>query len=74
MPKDQGSGGCSGKGHGRDMGSCGRMGSRGIGSGGSCVCPDCGHKVPHERGTPCMNISCPNCGSMMTREQIKERR
>jgi len=48
----------------------GRMqGSRaGAGPGGSCVCPGCGEKVPHPRGTPCYAINCPKCGTKMVRE------
>lgn len=47
----------------------GRMrGSRpGSGPGGDCVCPNCGEKVPHQFGNPCYNISCPRCGTKMTR-------
>lgn len=39
-----------------------------MGSGGYCVCPKCGKKLPHERGTPCMQVSCPDCGATMVRE------
>lgn len=65
-PRKQGSGG---KGRGQDSSGGGRGmgGGRGRGSGGDCVCPDCGHKTPHERGTPCYEVKCPNCGSSMTR-------
>ena len=47
----------------------GRMhGNRaGAGPGGSCVCPGCGEKVPHKPGTPCYSVSCPKCGTRMTR-------
>jgi predicted Fe-Mo cluster-binding NifX family protein len=37
-------------------------------AGGACVCPKCGHREPHERGTPCMQKQCPKCGTAMTRE------
>ena len=40
----------------------------GAGPGGNCVCPGCGHKIPHEKGIPCYNQSCPNCGTRMVRE------
>ncbi len=43
-PKGQGMGGGV---KGQGMG-----GGRGLGLGGECVCPNCGEKVPHERGTP----------------------
>ena len=49
-------------GKGRGMG-----GGRGLGPGGDCVCPNCGKKLPHERGTPCFEIKCPKCGAVMTR-------
>jgi len=26
-----------------------------------CVCPKCGYKVSHDRGTPCNTIQCPKC-------------
>ncbi len=41
----------------------------GLGPGGYCVCPSCGEKVQHIRGTPCYNQKCPKCGSPMTRER-----
>jgi ferredoxin len=52
--------GSSGWGRGRNQG-------RGLGLGGYCVCPNCGHKVPHQRGIPCYEIRCPKCNSVMTR-------
>ena len=55
---------------GRDQGSGGdrgRMGGRGLGVGGYCVCPSCGHKVSHQRGVPCNQRNCPKCGVRMTR-------
>ena len=30
-----------------------------------CVCPECGYEMEHERGTPCNEIECPECGAMM---------
>jgi len=39
----------------------------GAGPGGSCLCPNCGYKTKHGRGRPCMNRTCPKCGSAMTR-------
>ena len=34
--------------------------------GGECVCPNCGFKIPHEKGTLCYNKVCQKCGIMMT--------
>lgn len=55
--------GGGGTGGGRGMG-----GGMGKGPGGHCVCPNCGTKVPHERGVPCFQVKCPNCGTYMVRE------
>ena len=47
----------------------GRMpGGSGLGPGGQCVCPHCGYKGTHGRGTPCYELRCPNCGTNLTRE------
>ncbi len=40
----------------------------GLGHDGMCVCPKCGNKVPHQRGSPCTQVECPKCGSKMFRE------
>ena len=37
------------------------------GPGGSCVCPNCGATATHAAGQPCNAISCPDCGTKMTR-------
>ncbi|RKX78992.1 MAG: hypothetical protein DRP87_04620 [Spirochaetes bacterium] len=48
----------------------GRMGGAkpGAGTSGNCICPNCGTRVPHERGVSCYSVKCPDCGSTMTRE------
>lgn len=37
------------------------------GHGGTCICPKCGHREPHERNEPCFMRICPKCGTIMTR-------
>lgn len=41
------------------------------GPGGSCVCPRCGYRKPHEAGKPCRKEVCPNCGSSMVRQPFE---
>jgi hypothetical protein len=60
--------GQGGRGQGQGRGP-GRMGGpKAAGPGGDCICPNCGHKVPHKRGQPCYEVNCPKCGTRMTRE------
>ena len=33
-----------------------------------CICPECGERIPHVRGEPCREQSCPQCGTKMYRE------
>ncbi len=58
-----------GRGLGRGGGQ-GRMGGTksGAGPGGYCICPNCGHKAPHQVGVPCYQMSCPKCGTKIVRE------
>ncbi|NLV42021.1 MAG: hypothetical protein GXY15_12450 [Candidatus Hydrogenedentes bacterium] len=59
--------GCCGRGRRQGRG-CGQGGmGGGCGQGGECVCPACGHRLPHERGVPCVTRQCPKCGAAMTR-------
>lgn len=75
MPRQDGTGPMgSGPGQGAQKGRCraqrgggGRMGGRGLGPAGECVCPNCGTRTPHERGIPCYKMKCPSCGTTMTR-------
>ncbi len=59
----QGHGLGSGGGHGRNKG-----GSFGIG--GYCICAKCGTKVPHQTGVKCTTLKCPDCGHIMVREEL----
>jgi predicted Fe-Mo cluster-binding NifX family protein len=75
-------GGKSGRGAGRGPGggagggACRAAGAGSAGSGpgkraGSsdfCICQVCGAKAPHERGIPCLQVNCPECGKPMVRE------
>jgi electron transport complex protein RnfB len=69
--RSQGPGGGAGGGQGRGQGQGGgrRGGGFGGGPGGFCVCPACGQKVPHQRGVPCFEVKCPDCGTVMTRRE-----
>jgi len=33
-----------------------------------CVCPECGHEMEGEAGTPCTSLKCPECGASMVRK------
>jgi electron transport complex protein RnfB len=61
-----------GRGQGRGGGRGRGRGGGGAGAGGHCVCPQCGHKVPHVRGQPCNEQRCPECGATMTRDIAQE--
>lgn len=66
--KGSGMGGGGGAGGGPGRGG-GRGGGFRLGPGGFCLCPACGHKVPHRQGVPCFEEKCPKCGATMTRER-----
>ncbi len=34
----------------------------------TCICPNCGTVISHQRGVPCFQTKCPNCGSPMARQ------
>jgi len=44
----------------------GRRG-QGMGPEGDCLCPNCGHREPHQLAVPCYSRKCPKCGAPMTR-------
>ncbi|OQX92175.1 MAG: hypothetical protein B6D58_04255 [candidate division Zixibacteria bacterium 4484_95] len=64
----QGGGKRGSGGMGQGQGRGGRQGGFGFGPGGQCVCPSCGHSIPHQRGVPCSQKKCPQCGAVMTRQ------
>ena len=39
----------------------------GLGPGGECECPRCGHRIRHIRGYACDETECPRCGELMFR-------
>ena len=53
----------------RKRGRGSQPGGFGLGPGGYCVCPQCGERIPHQRGVPCYTQNCPKCGSRMVRER-----
>lgn len=64
VPRGDGTGRGMGQGGGR-----GRGGGVALGPGGDCVCPSCAKTVLHQRGVPCYQIKCPDCGIPMTRQR-----
>ncbi len=67
-PAGTGRGAGRGMGRGKGQGR-GRMGGPyAAGPGGNCVCPRCGHQVPHVAGQPCSQMGCPKCGTQMSRQ------
>jgi hypothetical protein len=51
----------------RDRGVNRGRGRGGMGPGGECLCPNCGHREPHRLGEPCYSRKCPRCETPMTR-------
>lgn len=37
-----------------------------------CRCPECGYETEHERGTPCSEMTCPECGATLTGVEGKD--
>jgi predicted Fe-Mo cluster-binding NifX family protein len=68
MPRgERGSGGGRGGGPGGRCQGAGAGPGGGTGASDSCICSACGAKAPHERGIPCMQQKCPQCGKPMVR-------
>lgn len=59
----------SGRGEGRGGGR-GRNNGGAFGTGGLCVCANCGEKIPHQQGVKCTSVKCPKCGHVMIREEL----
>lgn len=66
----KGSGSGSGFGNRRGKGQARR--NKGLGPEGKCVCPNCGTEVAHQRGIPCYEQTCPECGSTMVRSELSD--
>lgn len=64
--RGQGGGQGGGMGGGRNKGL--NRGPQAAGPNGECVCPSCGAVVPHQQGTPCTSVKCPECGEAMARK------
>jgi hypothetical protein len=47
-------------------------GRQGDGGAEICECPSCGHTEKHEKGKPCQDIKCPECGTKMVGKTKKE--
>jgi len=68
-PRGRGMGAGGGMGQGQGGQRPGRMGGpRAAGPSGFCVCPQCGHQETHQRGVPCVQRQCSQCGTMMIRQ------
>lgn len=50
------------RGQGQGAGGA-RQGDGGV---SGCICPECGYKMAHEKGTPCNEQTCPECGAKMS--------
>ena len=73
MPREDGAGPKglgleAGRGMGRSRGGRSRGDGFRVGPAGSCICPYCGTKIPHQIGFRCFEERCPKCGTTMRRE------
>jgi predicted Fe-Mo cluster-binding NifX family protein len=63
-----GQGGRGGQFRGAGGGVMGSGSGQGTEAQDLCRCPACGASAPHERGIPCFQVNCPQCGQPMVRE------
>jgi hypothetical protein len=47
---------------------------QGVGGTDTCVCPECEAETKHERGTPCAEAKCPECGAAMEGKPPEEKK
>lgn len=52
------------KAHGEGQGVGGPK--QGDGGATECICPECDATAPHDKGTPCSEMTCPECGAAMS--------
>ncbi len=65
--EDPGGRGCA-RSSEKATGSNGPRAARGGVQQRECLCPRCGMEVVHQRGIPCAQVSCPQCGQSMRRK------
>lgn len=52
---------------GRSSGRRGGGRGQGLGSDSTCFCISCNKSFPHQRGLPCSEMKCPQCGKRLVR-------
>jgi len=45
---------------------------QGDGGASICICPKCNKELPHVKGTPCNEVTCPDCGTPMAGKALEE--
>ncbi len=46
-----------------------KVGGRGLGNGGNCICNHCGTEIAHQRRVKCTDTICPSCGKLVSRKE-----